>query len=140
MAKDYYKTLGVDKNASDDEIKRAFRQLAKKYHPDVNKEEGAAEKFKEIGEAYSVLSDKNKRAQYDQYGHAAFDGAQGNPGFDMGDINLDDILSNIFKNSLFPFLSISNSNGLIPAVSPCLIFITFPPSCLHSFAYSPFYI
>ena len=57
MSKDYYKTLGVEKNASDEEIKRAFRKLAKKYHPDVNKEEGAQEKFKEIGEAYSVLSD-----------------------------------------------------------------------------------
>lgn len=94
--RDYYEVLGVSKTATDEEIKRAFRVLAKKYHPDVNKEEGAAEKFKEIGEAYSVLSDKNKRAQYDQYGHAAFEGAQGGAGFDMGDINLDDILSNIF--------------------------------------------
>lgn len=94
--RDYYEVLGVSKTATDEEIKRAFRVLAKKYHPDVNKEEGAAEKFKEIGEAYSVLSDKNKRAQYDQYGHAAFDGAQGGAGFDMGDINLDDILSNLF--------------------------------------------
>ena len=94
--RDYYEVLGVSKNASDEEIKRAFRVLAKKYHPDVNKEEGAAEKFKEIGEAYSVLSDKNKRSQYDQFGHAAFDGASGGAGFDMGDINLDDILSNLF--------------------------------------------
>jgi len=94
--RDYYEVLGVSKTATDEEIKRAFRVLAKKYHPDVNKEEGAAEKFKEIGEAYSVLSDKNKRAQYDQFGHAAFDGAQGGAGFNMGDIDLDDILSNIF--------------------------------------------
>lgn len=94
--RDYYEILGVSKTATDEEIKRAFRVLAKKYHPDVNKEEGAAEKFKEIGEAYSVLSDKNKRAQYDQFGHAAFEGASGGAGFDMGDINLDDILSNIF--------------------------------------------
>ena len=73
MSKDYYKALGVDKNASDEEIKRAFRKLAKQYHPDVNKEEGAEEKFKEIGEAYAVLSDPQKKSQYYQFGHAAFD-------------------------------------------------------------------
>ena len=93
--RDYYEVLGVSKTATDEEIKRAFRVLAKKYHPDVNKEEGAAEKFKEIGEAYSVLSDPQKRKQYDEFGHAAFNGNAG-AGFDMGDIDLDDILSNIF--------------------------------------------
>jgi len=97
MAKDYYETLGVDKNASDEEIKRAFRKKAKQYHPDVNKEEGAQEKFKEIGEAYSILSDPEKRRTYDQFGSAAFDGSQGGFGnggfggfgfddFDLGDI------------------------------------------------------
>ena len=96
--RDYYEILGVNKNATDEEIKRAFRVLAKKYHPDVNKEPGAADKFKEIGEAYSVLSDKNKRAQYDQFGHSAFNGNAGT-GFDMGDINLDDILSSFFGGS-----------------------------------------
>lgn len=110
--RDYYEVLGVSKTASDEEIKRAFRVLAKKYHPDVNKEEGAAEKFKEIGEAYSVLSDKNKRSQYDQFGHAAFDGASGGAGFDMGDINLDDILSNIFGGGFGGFSSFSSGfNG-----------------------------
>ncbi len=95
--KDYYEVLGVSKDASDEEIKRAFRVLAKKYHPDVNKEPGAAEKFKEIGEAYQVLSDKTKREQYDRFGHQAFaNGANGGAGFDMGDIDLDDILSSIF--------------------------------------------
>lgn len=73
--KDYYSTLGVNKNATDDELKSAYRQLAKKYHPDLNKTPEAAEKFKEINEAYSVLSDKQKRANYDQFGSA--DGPQG---------------------------------------------------------------
>ena len=66
--KDYYEVLGVDKNATDAEIKSAFRKLAKKYHPDVSKEENAAEKFKEAQEAYAVLSDPQKRSQYDQFG------------------------------------------------------------------------
>lgn len=80
--KDYYEILGVDKNATEAEIKSAFRKQAKKYHPDVNKEPGAQEKFKEIGEAYSVLSDVNKRKQYDQFGSAAFEnGGQGFGGF-----------------------------------------------------------
>ncbi len=101
--KDYYEVLGISKNATDEEIKRAFRKLAKQYHPDVNKEPGAAEKFKEIGEAYAVLSDPNKRRQYDQFGHAAFQNggssADGFGGFDMGDINLDDILNDLFGGS-----------------------------------------
>ncbi|MBE9550126.1 MAG: DnaJ domain-containing protein [Proteobacteria bacterium] len=66
--KDYYKTLGVDRKASQDELKRAYRKLARKYHPDVSKESDATEKFKEVGEAYEVLKDKEKRAAYDQLG------------------------------------------------------------------------
>ena len=81
--RDYYEVLGVSKGASEDEIKRAFRKLAKKYHPDVSKEPDAEEKFKEAQEAYAVLSDKQKRAQYDQYGHAAFEGMNGGAGFDF---------------------------------------------------------
>ena len=77
MAKDFYGTLGVDKNASADEIKSAYRKLAKKYHPDMNKEPGAEQKFKDINEAYEVLGDENKRAQYDQFGDAAFNGGAG---------------------------------------------------------------
>lgn len=78
MAKrDYYEVLGLSKNASDDEIKKAYRKLAKKYHPDINKAADAEEKFKEINEAYEVLSDENKKAVYDQYG---FDGLDGNMG------------------------------------------------------------
>jgi len=76
MAKrDYYEVLGVAKSASDDDIKRAFRKLAVKYHPD--KEGGSEEKFKEINEAYEVLKDKQKRQRYDQFGHAGIGGAAG---------------------------------------------------------------
>lgn len=75
--RDFYEVLGVDKNADTQTIKRAYRKMAKKYHPDVNKEPDAEEKFKEVQEAYEVLSDDQKRAAYDRYGHAAFDQTQG---------------------------------------------------------------
>lgn len=78
--RDFYEILGVSKNASEAEIKSAYRKLARKHHPDADKSPGAAEKFKEVSEAYQVLSDSSKRQQYDQFGHSAFDrGVAGNP-------------------------------------------------------------
>jgi len=71
--RDYYEILGIPKGAGVDEIKKAYRKLALEFHPDRNKDKGAEEKFKEISEAYAVLSDEQKRAAYDQYGHAGFD-------------------------------------------------------------------
>ena len=101
--RDYYEVLGVDKNASESDIKSAFRKLAKKYHPDVSKEENAAEKFKEAQEAYAVLSDPEKRKQYDQFGHNAFNnnggGFSGFEGFDFG--NMSDIFEDLFQGMGF---------------------------------------
>ncbi len=103
--RDYYEVLGVSKDASEDEIKSAFRKKAKEFHPDINKSPDAPEKFKEAQEAYACLSDKENRAKYDQFGHAAFENPygsaggsyQGNPfgNFDFGDI-FDDIFSGGF--------------------------------------------
>lgn len=106
--KDYYDILGVSKTASDDEIKSAYRKLAKKYHPDISKEDNAADKFKEVQEAYEILSDKSKRNQYDQFGHQAFNNGGGanygqggfnQGGFDFNDVNLGDIFGDFFGSS-----------------------------------------
>ena len=96
MAKrDYYEVLGVDKNATADDIKKAYRKLAVKYHPDKNPgNKEAEEKFKEAAEAYSVLSDSDKKMKYDQFGHAGVDGA--GPDFSGGFGNLNDILNDLF--------------------------------------------
>lgn len=87
--RDYYEVLGIDKNATPDEIKKAYRELAKKYHPDINHSPDAPEKFKEITEAYECLSDPQKKAMYDQYGFAAFD-QNGQAGFNGQQANFND--------------------------------------------------
>ena len=116
MAKrDYYEVLGLTKGASQDEIKKAYRSLAKKYHPDINKEPGAEEKFKEINEAYDTLSDETKKARYDQFGHDDPMGGMGGSGFGGfegfsgagGFGGFEDILSSFFGGGS----SRSNPNG-----------------------------
>ena len=99
--RDYYEVLGVSKGASDAEIKSAFRKLAKLYHPDVNKEADAEAKFKEIQEAYAVLSDPSRRSQYDQFGHDAFNqnGGSGFSGFDFNNFDFSDIFGDLFGSS-----------------------------------------
>ncbi len=103
--RDYYEVLGVQKGASEDEIKKGYRRMAKQYHPDLHPGDAEAEaKFKEVNEAYEVLSDSQKKARYDQYGHAGVDpnfgagagGWGGAGGWDMGDIDLGDIFSSFF--------------------------------------------
>lgn len=109
--RDYYEVLGVNKTATADEIKKAYRKLAMKYHPDRNPDnKEAAEKFKEISEAYEVLSDTDKRQRYDQYGHAGMKSAFGPGGFDFGrdfshmeDIDLQDILGSFFGGGFGDF-------------------------------------
>ena len=100
MPRDYYDVLGVSQGADEGEIKSAFRRLARQYHPDVSQEADAEEKFKEINEAYEVLSDDDKRARYDRFGHAGVNGGAGGYGAgfsDFGDIF--DIFNSAFGGS-----------------------------------------
>lgn len=96
--RDYYEVLGIDKNADEAAIKKAYRALAKKYHPDMNPGDAEAEKkFKEASEAYAILSDPEKKRQYDQYGHSAFEGGAGGfGGFDFNSMDFGDIFGDIF--------------------------------------------
>ncbi|MDD6289721.1 MAG: DnaJ domain-containing protein, partial [Eggerthellales bacterium] len=91
MANDLYEVLGVSKDASAEEIKKAFRKKARTLHPDVNKEPDAEEKFKELNEAYDVLSDPNKRAQYDRFGTIPGAGGPGGPYGGSGFVDLEDL-------------------------------------------------
>lgn len=94
-AEDFYEILGVSRNANEKEIKQNFRKLARQWHPDVNKEPGAQEKFQNIAKAYEVLSDAQKRQRYDQFGEAGVQGMGGGP--DLSSLNLDDILGDVFS-------------------------------------------
>ena len=114
--RDYYEVLGVDKNADDAALKKAYRVLAKKYHPDMNPgDEQAAEKFKEASEAYAVLSDPDKRRQCDQVGHAAFEGGAGGGGgfggFDFSGADFGDIFGDIFGDLFGGGRSRANRTG-----------------------------
>jgi molecular chaperone DnaJ len=97
MARDYYEVLGINRNASTDDIKKAFRGLARQYHPDVSKEENAEAKFKEINEAYEVLSDEQKRARYDRFGHAGVSGGAGQSSGFGGYASYDEIFNDVFS-------------------------------------------
>ncbi len=94
--RDYYEVLGVSRNASADDLKAAFRRLARQYHPDVNSAPDAEEKFKEINEAYAILSDDQKRAAYDRFGHAGVRGPSGSPDINVDFSNFADIFSDLF--------------------------------------------
>ncbi len=113
--RDYYEVLGVPKTATEDEIKKAYRKVAKKYHPDMNPgDKSAEEKFKEAAEAYEVLSDADKRARYDQFGHAAFEqggGPGGFGGFDFGGGDMGDIFGDIFGDFFGGGRSSARRNG-----------------------------
>lgn len=112
MSKSLYDTLDISQDASAEEIKKAYRRLARKYHPDVNKDAGAEEKFKEINAAYEILSDEQKRRQYDQYGDNMFGGQNFHDfAHSQGGANLDDILRSIFGGGGFGGFGGGSSRG-----------------------------
>lgn len=132
--RDYYEVLGVSKTATDAEIKKAYRVLAKKYHPDSNPGDKEAEaKFKEASEAYAVLSDADKRRQYDQFGHAAFDGGAGGAGaggFDFNGMDMGDIFGDIFGDLFGGGRSRRSNNGPMKGANVrASVRITFEEAC-----------
>jgi len=116
--RDYYEVLGVSRNATEEEIKKAYRKLAKQYHPDANPGDKTAEaKFKEASEAYAVLSDPEKRRQYDQFGHAAFENVGGGAGgFDFSGFDMGDIFGDLFGD-LFGSRSRRANTGPVPGAN-----------------------
>ena len=106
--KDYYKSLGVEKKASNKEIKKAFRKLALKYHPDKNPDKDTSKKFQEIAEAYEILGDEDKRSQYDSMGHKAWD-STGSGGFKPGNFNFDDLFKG-FDDDFFKEMNMFGSH------------------------------
>ena len=128
--RDYYEVLGVDKNADDAAIKKAYRVLAKKYHPDMNPGDAEAEKkFKEASEAYAVLSDPEKRKQYDQFGHAAFDGAGGAGGFDFNSMDFGDIFGDLFGGMFGGGSRRANNGPMKGANVRTSVRVTFEEAC-----------
>ena len=128
--RDYYEVLGVDKNADDAAIKKAYRVLAKKYHPDMNPGDAEAEKkFKEASEAYAVLSDPDKRRQYDQFGHAAFDGAGGAGGFDFNSMDFGDIFGDLFGGMFGGGSRRANNGPMKGANVRTSVRVTFEEAC-----------
>ena len=129
--RDYYEVLGVSRQASDSEIKSAYRKLAKKYHPDINPGDKEAEvKFKEASEAYAVLSDADKKRQYDQFGHAAFEGRAGGGGFDFSGMDMGDIFGDIFGDFFGGGRSRAQSNGPMKGQNVrTTVRITFEEAC-----------
>ncbi len=131
--RDYYEVLGVSKQASDADLKKAYRVLAKKYHPDTNPGDKEAEaKFKEASEAYAVLTDPDKRRQYDQFGHAAFEngGAGGAGGFDFSNMDMGDIFGDIFGDLFGGGRSRRTSNGPMKGANVrTSVRITFEEAC-----------
>ncbi|MGN0132334.1 MAG: molecular chaperone DnaJ [Lachnospiraceae bacterium] len=128
--RDYYEVLGVDKNADDAAIKKAYRVLAKKYHPDMNPGDAEAEKkFKEASEAYAILSDPEKRRQYDQYGHAAFEGAGGAGGFDFDSMDFGDIFGDLFGGMFGGGSRRANNGSMKGANIRTSVRVTFEEAC-----------